>query len=561
MSILRIGRTYRSLRRLRHIVQVITKHGLGSYIDRLHLSRYIPIPAALVGAAGYEGRATTPKRIVKILEELGPTTVKFGQMLASRPDILPNDYQKEFSLLHDRVKPFPGKEARRIVEQELGKPIQELFASFNEVPAASASIAQVHEAVLLDGTPVMVKVRRPKAEETIRADLDLLRALADLIKKYIPESRVFRPKLLVEEFARNIRKELDFVDEAAYTSRFHEEFLNDEKISIPRVHWDMTSSAVLTLERLDGVKISDIEKLREMGIDTKKLASDLGSVFTKQYFEMGIFHGDPHPGNILVTSDGKLSLIDFGLVGHVSRDLREQLITTFIALDRDDFDTIVDVYTEMGVASRETDFDSFKHDLIAMAGRYYGIPARNIDIRHFFADFTYVARQNNILLPRDLILLGKSMAMLGSITRNLDPDFNLAAKAESHTKKLIEERWKPENIVDRTATGFWHSFRLFNTLPRDVGQIVHKLRTGTLEIVFRHEGLEKPVTELDRASNRLALSITLASVVVASSLIMNAKVGPIIPFTGLSIMGLAGFFLAAILGVWLVVAIFRSNRL
>jgi ubiquinone biosynthesis protein len=552
VSILRIVRTYKSLQRLRHIIQILTKHGLGGYIDRLNLAGYLPVTIPFGRTSGPR-EAATPKRVVKLFEELGPTTIKLGQML--------EEYQRELSLLHDRVEPFLADEAKRIIQLELKRPVEELFAKFNDVPIGSASIAQVHEAVLLDGTEVMVKVRRPGIEETVRADIDLLRALADLVKKYIPEAKALRPRLLVEELARGIRRELDFVSEAAYTSRFHEEFLNDDRILTPNVYWDFTSSAVLTVERLCGTKITDSNGLRNAGIDEKALAANLSSVFMKQYFETGVFHGDPHPGNIFVTDAGKICLIDFGLVGHMSRDLREQLVTALIALDRGDFDTIVDVYTEMGVTSVDTDLSSFKRDLTELADRYYGIPIKRIDLKRLFSDLTYTARENNILLPRDIILLGKSMAMISGIARDLDGEVNIAAKADSYAKKLIAERLEPSNIVNKTVTGLWRTMRFLNALPREIGQIVRKLRSGSLEMAFRHEGLEGPVAELDKASNRLALSIILASVVVASSLIMNAKLAPIIPNTDISVIGLAGYFFAAVLGVWLVVGILRSGRI
>lgn len=533
---------------------------MGGYIDRLNLTGYLPISIPFGRSRGRRD-AATPKRIARILEDLGPTTVKLGQLLASRPDLLPEEYQKELSLLQDHVEPFPAEEARQTIEHQLKKPIHELFAEFNDVPKASASIAQVHEATLNDGTLVMVKVRRPGIEEVVRTDIDLLRSLADLGERYIPEARVIRPRLLVEEFARSIRKELDFVSEAAYTSRFYEEFLDDERVLIPQVYWDLTSPAVLTLKRLDGTKITDTEKLQAMGVDKKKLAANLTSVFMKQYFEIGVFHGDPHPGNILVNKDGKICLIDFGLTGHMSQTLRHQLITILIALNRNDFDTIVDIYDEMGMTSIDTDLPSLKRDLVEMADRYYGIPIKRIDIKSLFSDITYAARKNNILLPRDLILLGKSMAIMSGIARDMDGDINIAEKLDSHTKKLISERLEPANLANRATTSLWRTLRVLNALPVEIGQIVRKLRSGTLEMAFKHEGLERPMAELDKASNRLVLSIILASVVVASSLIMTAKLSPLIPNSDLSIIGLAGYLFAAILGIWIVIAILRSGRL
>lgn len=561
MSILRIVRTYRSLQRLRHMVKVVTKHGLGSYVDRLHLARFLPMSMSFRRQADRESSEPAVKRLTKALQELGPTTVKFGQMLASRPDLLPPEYLNEFTTLQDRADTFPSEEARKIIETELGKPVDELFSKFNDEPAGAASIAQVHEATLHDGTSVMVKVRRPGIREMVHADIDLLRAIVELTDRYLPELKILNPSLVVEEFARNIRREMDFLGEAAYTARFHEEFRDDERIITPRVFWDFTSSAILTIERLEGIRITEAADLEDPPFDKAELADNLSSVFMKQFFNTGIFHGDPHGGNILVTPTGTLCLLDFGLVGHLSRDLREQLVTMFIALDRKDFDTIVDVLVEAGVTSAQTDLNAFKRDLIEMSDRYLGIPVKRISIMSLFNDLAHAARNNSVRLPRDFVLLGKSMAMVGGLAKKLDPEFSLASKMGPYTRALIEERLEPAKILDRSATGLWHLLRFISKLPSEAGQIIRKLRTGTLEIVFRHEGLEDSVAELDKASNRLSLSVILGSVVVASSLIINAKIAPLIPDTDISILGLVGYCIAAIMGIWLVLAIIRSGRL
>ncbi len=561
MSILKIARTYRSLQRLRFIVQVLTKHGLGTYVDRLNLGRFLPLPASLRRRASGSEDLSIPRRFTMVLEELGTTTIKLGQMLASRPDLFPEEYQRELAKLQDHAEPFPAGEARAIVERELKEPIDKLFEEFTDAPFASASIAQVHEATLHDGTEVIVKVQRPGIADTVEADLDLLNRLADLLETYAPETKVVRPRMLVEEFARSIRSELDFVGEAAYTSRFHEEFLHDERVVTPRVYWDLTSSRVLTMQKMQGEKIANLERLKSLGIDTQRLATDLNSIFMTQYFELGILHADPHAGNLLVTDDGKLCLLDFGQVAHLSRDLREQLVTIFIALGRNDFDTIVDVYTEMGITSPETDLRTFKRDLVEMVDRYYGVPIRTLDIRRLFTDLTRTARQNGIVLPRDLVLLGKSMVTVAGISRMLDPGLNVAEKVRAHAEKLIADRMRPSSIVDSTSRGLWRILRLANKLPGEITEILRKLRTGSLEIVFRHEGLEQPVNELDKTGNRLAVSVILAATILGSSLMMLAKLAPLIPQTDISALGLAGFILSAILAAWLTIAIIRSGRL
>ncbi len=555
MSILGALRSYRNIGRMRRLIQVVTKHGLGSYVSRFRLGRWLVSP---FGRAAVEIPA--PQRVVQMLQELGPTAVKLGQMLAARGDLIPEEYRRELATLHDHVEPFPGEEAVGVIEAELNAPIGELFAEFERTPVASASIAQVHRAVLKDGTKVVVKVQRPGIERTIRADMDLLRTVAVLLERYVPESRILRPTRTVEEFARGMRRELDFMTEAAYTTRFHEEFVDDPHVKVPRVVWEMTTARVLTLERMDGLKCT-LENVRKLDLDPAEVADRLVSAFLRQYFELGIFQADPHPGNILLDTEGRLCMVDFGQTGHLDPDTTEHLGTLVTAFVRGDLDTVIDVCAEMGMLSAETEVSLFKREIMELVDRYYRVPAGRIDMGRLIPDVMRTARNNYVILPADLTLLAKSLTTVSGMVKEMAPQVDLAAKIEPYAKRLIRRRFSASRMAEDISTLAMRSARLLDRMPAEISQILRKLRGGDLEIVFKHEGLEEPIYEMDRAANRIVVGLIISSIILASSLIINAKPRPLLPGTDISWIGIIGYMLAGVMGMWLLVAIFRSRRM
>lgn len=501
---------------------------------------------------------TIAKRVTLALEELGPTFVKLGQLLSTRPDVVPEEFIQEFRRLQDRVQPFDAAEAKARIATELGAPIRELFSHFNDIPRASGSIAQVHDARLLDATEVVVKVKRPGIDRQIMTDLDLLRLLADQAER-VTDLKVFRPAMMADEFSQAVRRELDFITEAAFTAQFAKDFEN-RNIGIPAVYWDFTTSSVLTLQRLSGLNLTDPSQLNKAGVDKKRLAHDMLSAFMHQYFDTGLFHADPHPGNLLVTPTGRLSLVDFGMVGHLGTELRNQLNAILIALAQSDLDLVVDILSDIGVLSDDTDLGEFKLHLTALLTKYYAIPVKRIDTRTIFSEIMRIAREHRVVLPRDFVLLGKSLATITSLARQLHPDVNMAEVVGPHAKTLITQRFLPGQLAKSLTSNLWRLSNMVTQVPRDLRQILKKFLAGKLQMAFRHQGLENFITELDRSSNRLAFSIIVASIVIGSSLIIHAKIGPML-LGNISVLGFIGYAVAFVLGVLLMIAILRSGRL
>ena len=560
MSITGIYKTPRRLRRLTQIAQVLIKHGFGHLVHQLNLQAYVPLPKRVRERRAEEGHVeiddTFPRRIALVLEDLGPTFVKLGQLLSTRPDIVPEDLAAELKRLQDNVKPFEPEAAVEIVERELGAPVREAFAEFDESAIASGSVGQVHTARLIDGTDVVVKIKRPGIESMIFNDIDLLTLVAQRAEA-VPELAIFRPTMLAEEFARAMRRELDFVTEASGTSRFHECFAKNDSVRVPKVFWEYTTSSVLVLERLDGVSVSDPEKLKEMGIDAKQLVSKITSAFMEQFFQLGMFHADPHPGNFLVAGDGSVGIIDFGLVGHLDSELKSQLATCLIALSRRNFEVVVDVFADLGVISNDKQIGELRSELAELFETFYGIPIRKIDMGIAFSRVMSIARRYGIVLPRDFVLLGRSFVTVTSLARALDPEFNLADAARPHAASLIRERLSPKQMAKSMGMSLWHLSNLTSQLPRDLRRIIKKILVGDLQVAFRHQGLEDLIGELDRTGNRLTLGVILAAMIMSSSLIIVFKIG----IHEVSALGAAGLLFSGLLGAWLVVAILRSGRL
>jgi ubiquinone biosynthesis protein len=569
VRVLGIGRTYRNILRLSEIATVLTRHGFGDLFQRIKLFRHVPFLDRLVREriSRVTGGPVLPvsERAARAAEQLGGTFVKFGQMLSMRPDLLPEDYVREFARLQDRVAPFPKEQARAQIEKQLGRPVEELYASLDDTPAASASIAQVHFARLPDGTDVVVKVRRPEEQvKRILADLDLLEDLAELAERHIPELRLFRPVLIVEEFRRNMRRELDFTLEATTTEKFRKAFADDPDVVIPEVYWDRTGHTVLTLSRLGGAKLSDPAALEADGVDRKALAATVGRTFMRQFFEMGFFHADPHPGNIFAQGAGRIALLDFGSVGHLTPELKGQLATTLLGLSQGEIDLMVSIIAEMGLFGDSTDLRGVKLDLLEVIHRYYGLPAGHTDMAALFQEMVRLARAHDAQLPRDFVMLGRSLFMVVSLCQQLDPGFNMAAAVAPYVRSLLKEKLSPRNILKRLAYSAYSVGTLAHDLPRSLKSLMHKAEAGELQVNFQHRGLGELTRGIQRSSTRLSLSIVTGSVLVGSSMLLATGTPPTLTelhgsLPGASALGLLGFGLALVLGLWLVWTGLRST--
>jgi ubiquinone biosynthesis protein len=565
MTWIPFGRRFREIGRLGRVLSILTKHGFGWLVVSLHLDRFVPFRNRLLKRREKitgETAPTVAARIASVLQELGPTYVKLGQVLCSRQDLLPPPFIQEFRRLQDKVRPFPNDEARRVIEEELGRPIGELFETFGPEPFAAGSIAQAYKARTADGRAVVVKVRRPGVRETLESDIDILSRLAELAERYVPEYRVFRPTVLVEEFAQTVRREVDFIAEASNTERFRQAFEQNEHVLVPHVLWSLTASAVLTLEHLEGIPIYDRGAMDRAGVDRKALAGHLTECFIRQYFEMGLFHADPHHGNLVVQAPDRVGILDFGQVGRLSDVMRSRLGTALIAALYREFDIVVDVLDDLSSLPDDLDDARFTADLAGLVDKYSGIPLKRLDVRNLFEELTATARRHRVILPRDFVLLGKSLVTMGGVALELDPDTSLVEVVRPKVRSMAAEKVSPRRLAERGLRSAYHVAAIAEQGPRQLRELARKLTRGRLQIQFRHENLDRFITELDRSTNRVAFAMIVAAIILGSAVIMGANVGPKMPYTeNVPVLGLLGFLVAGVLGVWLAFAILRSGRL
>ncbi len=557
---MRLHMAYKSVRRLREISTVLARHGFFPLMERLHLSKLVSIPLRLMGRKITRDKEELdePTRARLAMEELGPTFIKFGQILSTRPDVVPHEYIIEFLKLQDSVTPFPFNDAAKVIEAEFGRPIGELFSSIEETPVAAASIAQVHRAVTRGGSEVMVKVQRPGIEETVDTDIAILGYLAKLLEKYVPESRIYQPSGMVEEFSSVIHREMDFTLEASYMEKFRENFTADPRVMVPRVHWESTRQKVLTMERVSGIKVDKVASLKEAGIDTEEVAHVIADVFFKQVFEFGLFHGDLHSGNIFVVSQDRIALVDFGIVGRIGQEMKQNLADILIGLATQDFDSTVKVYQRMGILPEGIDRASFEREYYDIILHYFGRPFKYVKIGELLLDYIRLAARYDITLPRELLLFDKCIIELEGLAKVLYPEVNLLEESEPYARKLYVERFTPSAFADRALSAAGDLRDFLGDFPSRADRIMKKIVDDKLRIEFLHRGLEDFMGEMDRSSNRLTFAIIVAALIIGSSMVIAAEAAPKV--LGLSALGLLGFIIASVLGFWLAVQILRSGK-
>ncbi|MFQ5587040.1 MAG: ABC1 kinase family protein, partial [Thermodesulfobacteriota bacterium] len=392
---------YRNIKRLRQIVAVLIRHGFYPLLERIHLTRVISVSKRLQGKKAMRKGEALPDavRLRQALEELGPSFIKIGQVLSTRADLLPDDYVKELLKLQDRVPPFDFEEVVQIVEGELKAPLGELFQKIEEEPIAAASIAQVHRAVTKDGKEAVVKVQRPRIDGIIATDIAVVLYIARLMEKYIPESRLYGPVDMVDEFSRTINKEMDFTLEGSYTEKFRKEFEDDPRVLVPEIYWDLTSAKVLTMERVKGIKISNVARLRNEGIDTEEIARLVADLFFRQVFEIATFHGDLHSGNIFVLGPDRIAYVDFGIVGRVEKEMMENLADILIGIVKEDYELLTKVYMKMGMVPEDIDVAAFRREYYDLLLHYFGRPLKSAKFGELLVDYIKLASRYKIKLP------------------------------------------------------------------------------------------------------------------------------------------------------------------
>lgn len=549
----------RRRRRYRRIATVLARHGLGYFVGVLGLERLVPFQRGLFGHAARSEPYTRPEHVRLVLEELGAAWVKIGQVLSTRPDLLPPEYQYELAKLQDAAPPVAIEQIRAAIDAELGQPPEVLFSRFDVLPLAAASIGQVHAAALQDGTEVVVKVRRPGVVEQVEEDLAILRELAATASRRWERAADYDLIGLADEFAATLRAELDYSREGRNAERFAANFAGEPTVHIPRVFWATTTPRVLTLERISGVKVTDRAALDAANVDRRMLAERASHLLLRMIFEDGFFHADPHPGNFFVEPGGRIGLIDFGMVGTVDERTREQLVSVLLAVSTRDADRLVDTFQELGVAHRRLDRAKLRQDLDLQLDRYYDQPLGEIPLGALVSETLAIVRRHHLQLPSDLALLLKTALMSEGLAAGLDPTFQMTSIVTPYARRLLLRQNSPRRWARRLTRAGLEAGELGIALPRQLRRLLGELERGTLTVSARPEGLEPVLERLERLANRLVLAIIAAAFVIGLAVLMavyhppgwNRWAGPIFEL---------GFALAAALGAYLAWSIYRSGR-
>jgi ubiquinone biosynthesis protein len=547
----------RKIARLSEIVQVAVKHGFGYFFERHRLTDLFPWVERDGSAVETTERG---RHLREMLEELGPTFVKFGQLLSTRPDIVPPDIVAELQKLQDDVRPVAYAEIERTIQAELGLTIEQAFLEFDEVPTAAASIGQVHRAVLPNGDRVAVKVQRPNAPRQIESDLALLNQAARLAKERVRALDFIDAEQLVDEFARSIRLELDYRAEARNAEAFHRNFAGDETVRIPRVYWSYTRERVLVLELLVGVQLADIDVHAMSEAARRELVYRIAETWMAMIFRHGFFHADPHPANVFVLAGGTIGLVDFGQAGKLTEEDISRLTRLFIDAANERVDMLPRRVADLGVRYPREREEEFAAELQDVYYRYYGVSLAEVDPMAVVREAFELIYRLNLRLPTRFVLLDKAIATLASVGIEIYPDFNVFEVAKPYARSLMIERFSPQRLLSRAQKESSELAYIAAAMPRQIHDFLEEVRDGQIEVGFVHKGLDEFMHKVDVAFNRLVVALVVVGGLIGSSLIgIFSTHGPYV--AGVNFLSFIGFLLSGALGIWLLWGVIGSGRL
>ncbi|MGY1409891.1 MULTISPECIES: ABC1 kinase family protein [unclassified Luteimonas] len=552
--------TVRDLGRLQDIARVLVRYGFGDIARRVGLAGALERAGRLVHWRGVEDgllQLEVPERVRAALQDLGPTFVKLGQVLATRVDMLPPRWIEELSELQNAVPPVDFELVRPQLTEDLGADPDSVFADLEHVPIAAASLAQAHRATLADGTPVILKVRRPGIRDVVEADLRLLSHLATIVEKQMPELRRFHPADTLRQFAASLRRELDFAAECRSAERIARNFEGRADIVVPKVYWQWTCERLNVQERLEGIPGRNLAAVDAAGLDRSALARTGAGLVLKMVLQDGFFHADPHPGNIFYLPGGAIGVIDFGMVGHVSEQRRFQIVRLLHGLVGQDAEAVSEVLVDWAGDSPDIDESRLQESVGRFVDQYRGVPLKDLRMGQMLADVTAILRGHGLTLLPDLALMIKTFLTLEGMGRQLDPDFDMASAARPFLERAMLERYAPGVLARRGRRALAGLLDLARDMPQDVHRLLRAARRGKLRVHVDVDSLKAFGDQVDRAVSRLTMGVVTAALIVGSSIVLNSASGA---STGLRILGTVGFVGAAIAGMWVLFSIWRGGR-
>ncbi len=553
------GPAFRRFKRSRQIVGILVKYGFGQVIDQIRAWEQINIECRIFHRcdrkiAGLE----FGERVRLAIQELGPTFIKMGQMLSTRPDMVPPDIIKELEKLQDRIPPFPSQIAKKTVEEELNRPLEEVFASFDEEPIAAASLSQVHRARLKKGQEVVAKIRRPDIVETIEADMAIMRWLAGIVERRVPEARFLNVVGLVDELHSDIKKELDFRTEANNLVRYAHNFRGSRELKVPRVYEELCTPKLLVLEYIDGINISKIQRLTDEGYDLKLIARRLSDILFESVLEHGFFHADPHPGNVFVMPNNVVCLLDFGMMGTLSQVEKSNLASIVTGIATRDEKLTTRALLDLAIKRDRLDEQQFQMDVSRHLQRYAYVPLNRLRLGEMLQDELRLITTHHLRFPTNLVWVTKAIATVENVTSRLDPQINMIEYIKPFAEGMLSRQFNPKQEIRELGTAALEFLDLLKDLPYELRSAIRRLREGHARLEVEQVGQEAARKTLTRVTNHLAVAIVIAALLVGSSLLVVSKLPPLV--SHISIIGLTGFGIAAIMGLYLVVSALRSDE-
>jgi ubiquinone biosynthesis protein len=563
--------TVKGMKRIGTISKVLVRHGFGDVVERLFNGREGKKKDLEEKERVFKVGFPSPRRIRLALEELGPSFVKLGQLMSTRADIFPPEYIKEFEKLQDRVPPIAFSDVKGVIEKELKRPLDQIFAEFNPESIAAASVGQVHLARLFTGEKVAVKVIRPEIDKKIREDIRLMYYLAQKIERAFDVGRILGVSNLVVEFERIIFRELDMLIEAGSIEKFAFNFRDVQEIYIPAVYWDFTTKSVLVMEHIDGIKMDQVEAIRSHGIEPKEIAMIGLRSFSRQLMEYGFFHADPHPGNTIVMYDGRVSLVDFGITGYLDEEMMHQIANLFLGYAEHDYDMVMDALADAGLVNEDVmDLKAFRVDLKDMSESFYGRSLKNISVKDVYDQVMHLVLKYRIRLPRNLLLLLKTFIQTEALGKILGSDASILEVTKPFAKQLLQKGYDARSLLKNAGRDARLASSYMKTMPKFIHDILKHTASGKQRMELWHTGLENLDAQLEKGVNRLTVGMIIAASIIAASLVLNSS-QKVLDLTinafGLqtvsltALFGLTGYTIATILGLWLIFSIFRSGKI